>query len=223
MALQCGQWCAVVLERNGGRRWDGASQGECSVKGTRADEGFSLIETILVVILMGMLSLIGLSSMSKFSARRNMHQGAGQLEGDLRLTQQFAVTQDQNFRLVYVPSSTSSYTIVKVSDGSVSKDILLPSSLTVTSTFTGNIAEFSPKGAPTQKGTFCVSASGVSTIMKIDVLAGTRGAPTQEGRAGAGKKVLGLVCAGEGYGRAPFRVGRGVGAGSVLSAPAGRW
>jgi len=150
------------------------------VKRTRADEGFSLIETILVVILMGMLSLIGLSSMSKFSARRNMLQGAGQLAGDLRLTQQFAVTQDQNFRLVYVPSSTSSYTIVKVSDGSVSKDILLPSSLTVTSTFTGNIAEFSPKGAPTQKGTFCVSASGVSTIMKIDVLAGTGRTTTQE-------------------------------------------
>ena len=56
------------------------------MKRTRADEGFSLIETILVVILMGMLSLIGLSSMSKFSARRDMLQGAGQLAGDLRLT-----------------------------------------------------------------------------------------------------------------------------------------
>ena len=150
------------------------------MKRMRADEGFSLIETILVVILMGMLSLIGLSSMSKFSARRDVLQGAGQLAGDLRLTQQFAVTQDQNFRLVYAPTSTSSYTIVKVSDGSVSKDILLPTSLTVTNTFTGNIAEFSPKGAPTQKGTFCVSASGITTMMKIDVLAGTGRTTTQE-------------------------------------------
>ena len=71
-------------------------------------------------------------------------------------------------------------TIVKVSDGSVPKDILLPTSLTVTSTFTGNIAEFSPKGAPTQKGTFCVSASGITTMMKIDVLAGTGRTTTQE-------------------------------------------
>src|SRR2546427_10566747 len=202
MALQCGQCCAGVLERNGGRRWDGAAQGECSVKGTRAGEVFSLIETILVVILMGMLSLIGLSSMSKFSTRRDMLQGAGQLAGDLRLTQQFAVTQDQNFRLVYAATSTSSYTIVKVSDGSVPKDILLPSSLTVTSTFTGNIAEFSPKGAPTQKGTFCVSASGVSTIMKIDVLAGTGAPPTQGGTTCSGNKRLGVLWA-RGGSRAP--------------------
>src|SRR2546422_5669396 len=193
MALQRGQCCAGVLERNGGRRWDGASQGECSVKRMRADEGFSLIETILVVILMGMLSLIGLSSMSKFSARRDMLQGAGQLAGDLRVTQQFAVTQDQNFRLVYAPTSTSSYTIVKVSDGSVSKDILLPTSLTVTSTFTGNIAEFSPKGAPTQKGTFCVSASGITTMMKIHVLAGPGRTTTQEGTTCPGKRLLGLL------------------------------
>src|SRR2546428_3381257 len=164
MALQRGQCCAGVLERNWGHRWNGASQGECSVKGTRADEAFSLIETILVVILMGMLSLIGLSSMSKFSARRNMLQGAGQLAGDLRLTQQFAVTQDQNFRLVYLPSSTSSYTIVKVSDGSVAKDVQIPTTLTVSlppcpptcAAFTGTIAEFVATGAPIQKGTFCV-------------------------------------------------------------------
>src|SRR2546428_3518724 len=95
MALQRGQCCAGVLERNRGRRWNGASQGECSVKRMRADEGFSLIETILVVILMGMLSLIGLSSMSKFSARRDVFKGAGLLAGNLQLKKKFAETDDQ--------------------------------------------------------------------------------------------------------------------------------
>src|SRR2546428_13592655 len=108
MALQRGQCCAGVLERNGGRRWDGASQGECRVKRMRADEGFSLIETILGGILMGMLSLTGLSSMSKFSARRNILHGAGKLGGDLRAPQQLAATQEQTSRLLYVPSQGSS-------------------------------------------------------------------------------------------------------------------
>jgi len=149
------------------------------VKQMRTDEGFSFIEIILAVAIMGILTVISLSSMQKYSSRRDMLQGARQLAGDLRLTQQFAMTQGQNFKLVYAASSTSSYTIVKSSDSSVSKSFLLPSSLIVTSTFTGNTAEFAATGAPVQSGTFCVSA-GVSTKMKVDVLAGTGRTTDQE-------------------------------------------
>jgi len=145
----------------------------------RTDEGFSFIEIVLAVAIMGILAVISLSSMQKYSSRRDMLQAARQLTGDLRLTQQFAMTQGQNFKLVYAASSTSSYTIVKSSDSSVSKSFLLPSSLTVTSTFTGNTAEFAATGVPVQSGTFCVSA-GVSTKMKVDVLAGTGRTTDQE-------------------------------------------
>ena len=153
----------------------------------RTDKGFSFIEVTIAVALMGILAVISLSSMKTYLARRDMLQGARQLAGDLRLTQQYAMTykeQDRSFRLAYSPTSTSSYTIRKVkdSDGSVIstlKDVQFPASLTVTSTFTGNTAQFTPTGAPTQNGTFCISA-GVSTTMKVDVLAGTGRTTDQE-------------------------------------------
>ena len=145
-----------------------------------SDKGFSFIEVAIAVVLMGILAVISLTSMKTYSARRDMTAGGRQLAGDLRLTQQLAMAQGQNFKLVYAPSSTSSYTIIKSSDSSLSKSVLLSSSLTVTSTgFTSNTAEFAKTGAPVQSGTFCVSA-GVSTIMKVDVLAETGRVTDQE-------------------------------------------
>src|SRR5881409_2508844 len=126
------------------------------MKRLRSEGGFNFIELTVAIALMGILAVVSLSSMSKYTARRDILQGGRQLAGDLRLTQQFAMTQGQNFKLIYAPSSTSSYTIVKSSDSSVSKYVLLPSSLTVTSTFTGNTAEFAATGAPVQSGTFCL-------------------------------------------------------------------
>src|SRR5438132_13599726 len=89
------------------------------------------------------------------------------------------IPEHQTSTIAYTSTSTSSYTIVKSSDSSVSKSLLLPSSLTVTRTFTGDTAEFAATGAPVQSGTFCVSA-GVSTKMKVDVLAGTGRTTDQE-------------------------------------------
>src|SRR5207249_10116068 len=102
-----------VLKRDVlGRRTRAVRRG-CSVKQMRTDEEFSFIEIILAVAIMGILTVISLSSMQKYSSRRDMLQGARQLAGDLRLTQQFALTQGQNLRLVYAASATSSYTILK--------------------------------------------------------------------------------------------------------------
>lgn len=137
------------------------------------DDGFSFVEVAVVIALMGMLAVISLPSLKTYASRRDMIQGTQQLAGDLRLAQQFAMAQSQNAQLAYAPSSTSSYTICcKVSDGSIVKDVLLPSSLTVRSTFTSpaNTAVFGKTGAPTQGGTFCIEA-GVSTVMKVDVQA----------------------------------------------------
>src|SRR2546426_11456345 len=124
MALQCGQCRTGVLERDGRRRRDGASHRRCRMNRMRTDKGFSFIEVTIAVALMGILAVISLSSMKTYLARRDMLQGARQLAGDLRLTQQYAMTykeQDRSFRLAYSPTSTSSYTIRKVkdSDGSV--------------------------------------------------------------------------------------------------------
>lgn len=145
----------------------------------KADDGIGFIEIIVAIALMGLLAVLSLSSMRTYASRRDMLAAGRQLAGDLRLTQQLAVTQDQNFRLVYAPSSTSSYTIRRVSDNSISKDVLFPSTVTVTGTFAGNLAEFRPTGGPVQTGTFCVS-SAVSTVMKVDVLAGTGRTTLQE-------------------------------------------
>ncbi len=132
----------------------------------RSERGVSLLELIVALAIGGVLTLMALPYLQRYMALRDMRQTARLLGADLRLTQQYAVTQNQTFRLQYTAASAQ-YTLLRTSDATVFKVVAVPSTLAISTTFPSNLADFASTGAPVQSGTFCLT-EGTSN-MKVDV------------------------------------------------------
>ena len=132
----------------------------------KTEQGVSVLELVVALAIGGVLTLMALPYLQRYMALRDMRQTAQLLGADLRLTQQYAVTQNQTFRLQYTVASAQ-YTLVRTSDATVLKVVAVPSTLTITTTFPSNWADFTSTGAPVQSGTFCLT-EGTSN-MKVDV------------------------------------------------------
>jgi prepilin-type N-terminal cleavage/methylation domain-containing protein len=132
----------------------------------KSERGVSVLELIIALAIGGVLTLMALPYLQRYMALRDMRQTARLLGADLRLTQQYAVTQNQTFRLQYTAASAQ-YTLLRTSDGTVVKVVAVPSSVAITTTFSSNLTDFASTGAPVQSGMFCVT-EGTSN-MKVDV------------------------------------------------------
>lgn len=135
------------------------------------NRGIGLIELLLALVVLGLLAVITVPQVARYQASRDLRHAGRLLSGDLRLTQQYAVTQDENFGLVYSATPVSEYSIIRLSDGTVVRKTQLPDAVTVSGSFAATPAEFAPTGAPAQAGEFCLT-DGNSTL-KISVLVAT--------------------------------------------------
>lgn len=132
----------------------------------KAQRGVGALELLIALAIGGLLAVIALPHLQRYMAIRDLQQTARLLGADLRLTQQYAVTQNQSFRFEYVAGSTQ-YTLQRLSDGTVLKVVAVPSTVTISSTFPSNRADFAGTGAPVQSGTFCLTEG--MAILKVDV------------------------------------------------------
>lgn len=132
----------------------------------KSERGVSVLELVVALAIGGVLTLMALPYLQRYMALRDMRQTARLLGADLRLTQQYAVTQNQTFRLQYTAASAQ-YTLLRTSDATVLKVVAVPPTVTITTTFPSNLADFTSTGAPVQIGTFCLT-EGTSN-MKVDV------------------------------------------------------
>lgn len=132
----------------------------------KSERGVSVLELVVALAIGGMLTLMALPYLQRYMALRDMRQTARLLSADLRLTQQYAVTQNQTFRLQYTAASAQ-YTLLRTSDATVLKVVTVPSTVAITTTFPSNWTDFASTGAPVQSGTFCLT-EGTSN-MKVDV------------------------------------------------------
>lgn len=133
----------------------------------RTEQGITIIEVVVAIILLGLLTVLTLPQLQRYAAGRDLRHVARYLSGDIRLTQQYAVTQHENFRLVYAAAPASGYTIRRVSDNAVIKEAELPETVAVTGAFASTPVEFSSTGAPAQAGAFCLGDG--SGLLKVDV------------------------------------------------------
>lgn len=133
----------------------------------RNDGGLGVIEILFVIMLLGAMTVVALPQLERYMATRDLTHAARQLGGDIRLAQQFAITQDERFRLVYTAALSSAYTIQRSSDGTIVKQADLPATVTVTGSFAGIPVEFAATGAPVAGGEFCLTDG--ARILKVDV------------------------------------------------------
>lgn len=143
----------------------GISRATCSV--ARDQAGIGLLEILFVIMLLGLMTVVALPQLEGYLSVRDVTHAARLLGGDLRATQQFAITQDERFRLVYTALPSSAYAIQRSSDGSVVRQVDLPATVTVTGSFSTTPIEFTPTGAPVASGEFCLTNG--TLIRRIDV------------------------------------------------------
>ncbi len=134
----------------------------------RSEQGFGILELLLVLAVGAILVVVALPHLQRYLALRDLEQTARLLGADLRLTQQYAVTQDEPYRLEY---AAPQYTLRRISDGTATKIVDVPATVTVTTSFPSNRVDFTATGAPVQAGVFCLT-DGTATL-KIDVLPAT--------------------------------------------------
>ncbi len=128
--------------------------------------GFGVLELLLALAIMVILVVAALPNLQRYLGQRDLQQTARLLSTDLRLTQQYAVTQHEAYRLQYV-GAAANYTLLRVSDGTVVKQVDLPATVVITNTFTSDRAEFAATGAPVQSGMFCLTDG--TGVLKVDV------------------------------------------------------
>lgn len=143
--------------------------------GRRGQAGLGVLEVLVALMVAAVLVVAGLPSLQRYLALRDVEHTARGLGVDLRLAQQYAVTQHEAFRLAFAPPG---YAIVRVSDGTAVKQVEVPASVTVTTTFPADTVEFSPTGAPSSAGSVCLTDGTVAR--RVDVLAATGRVSVQE-------------------------------------------
>lgn len=146
---------------------------------SRADAaGIGVIEILIAVVLMGVMIVLLLPTLERYQKLRDLRHASRQLLADVRLTQQHAITLDENVRLLYAGGTPGSYTVEKVSDGADLKHVTLPASVSVGGSFVATALQFSATGAPAVPGEFCLT-EGTQTF-RLDVAAATGRAQLSE-------------------------------------------
>ncbi|MDI6776854.1 MAG: GspH/FimT family pseudopilin [Syntrophales bacterium] len=74
-------------------------------------KGFTLIELMIVIAIMGIMAAIAVPSYQTFMAQRRLNGAARQVMSDLMNARMMAVTQNRNVQVTFPTSAAASYTI----------------------------------------------------------------------------------------------------------------
>jgi prepilin-type N-terminal cleavage/methylation domain-containing protein len=118
--------------------------------------GFTLIETVTVISIIGLLTTIAFPAFNSTLNNHKLATCAATIASDIRLIQQKTVTEGIFYRLKYDPYAES-YSILTGSKEEVKK---LPEGINlVTTSFANHTFGFSLTGAPTPAGTVIIKNS----------------------------------------------------------------
>lgn len=114
-------------------------------------KGFTIIEIILVIALIGFLATISLPIYKKTEAHYSLLTAARMIANDIRLAQQKSITESNSYRLLFNTTAGDNYQLLSVSNKSEIN--YLPKGIKIIRTnFTDKTLSFLPSGAPSQGG-----------------------------------------------------------------------
>ena len=133
----------------------------------KSDRGFTLMELIVVIGLIGILAGIGMPYFRGFMINTQLRGAARDLTSDLRYAQQQAVTTQINYRVVFVPSSNS-YRVENDSTGQLIRARTVKSPVILQSTtLPANTVIFNATGAALSSGTIILSNEDSQAVIDI--------------------------------------------------------
>lgn len=113
--------------------------------------GFSLVEILVVISIIGTMALVSLPLLNGYQKSSRLKNEARALATDLRLTQQLAITEQKIYTLELDPN-TNSYDIKNSTQTIKSVIIHQEVAISELSTLTDLTAQYNPTGAVAQTG-----------------------------------------------------------------------
>ena len=134
---------------------------------TRKNKGFSLIELIIVIALIGIIAAIAAPNFTRYRDNTNLREAARDLASDIQLYKQRAMAENVNYRVTF---SGNNYLIER---GATWDDVATKAvgannaSIVINSnTYAGGIILFSPRGTTTS-GTLVLKHNGRGSTASI--------------------------------------------------------
>lgn len=129
--------------------------------------GYTLIEVIMVIALLGLLSTIALPDFKKTMTKYKLEVAAYELAQNIRLTQQKSISEGITYKIVFDLNQKNSYQMLSSGRG---KLIKLPSGVFfdwTTYSEVNKTLSFNPSGAPNQGGTIAIVNGDDNTLYVI--------------------------------------------------------
>ncbi|NLZ52781.1 MAG: prepilin-type N-terminal cleavage/methylation domain-containing protein [Thermoanaerobacteraceae bacterium] len=135
-------------------------------QGKKSSKGFTLIEVVLVIAILGLLSIIIVPDLKRTLAKYKLEVAAQELAQNIRLTQQKSITEGVSYKIVLDLNRKDNYQMLL---GRRGKLIKLPSGVYFDWTTYSEVNKtlvFYPTGAPNRGGTIAI-ANGEDTLYVI--------------------------------------------------------
>jgi len=132
----------------------------------KSSNGFTLIELVSVITILGLLSIIVVPDFKKTFGKYKLEVAAQELAQNIRLTQQKSITEGVSYKIVFDLNRKDNYQMLSGRQG---KLIKLPSGVYFDWTTYSEVDKtlvFYPTGAPNRGGTIAIT-NGKETLYVI--------------------------------------------------------
>lgn len=141
-------------------------------KGFTLSKGFTFIELVVVLGIVGILSAVIVPSLSQFLPGVQLNGSVRTLSGDLRVAQEKTITEQKQYLIRFFPNSSPPYyQTIQIIDGSEKlihqTQLNVQETLQVSTTISNNQIIFSPDGGPSSSGDITLSVNGVSKAVNV--------------------------------------------------------
>lgn len=144
-------------------------QHECQLEACRRRRGFTLVELILVLVIMGVLAAIAVPRFSQATARQQLEAAADRVVADLNRASTRARAASQTTTVLFNLSSDQ-YGISAVGGQALTVDLSSPPyEVDITSAKFGSYryAQFNAFGVPVESGTVVLKRGGSSVTVTL--------------------------------------------------------
>ncbi|MFZ5943369.1 MAG: pilus assembly FimT family protein [Bacillota bacterium] len=137
----------------------------------KQEKGFTIIELVLVVVILGILATLVYPSASDIISSQRLQSTAKEILSDLRIAQQLAISKENNTRIIFNNSSSTppnTYFVKNVTANETIKEATLPPGITIN---TSKIIDFNIVGT-TQNDTITLKNTKGETLFVVVYMKG---------------------------------------------------